>query len=67
MQLVKVDENSRLSFFTGLFPMGVNCILVDKGLDGQITVPVSYTHLINMPHLKHLLRSIWINAGSSTA
>ena len=38
MQLVKVDENSRLSFFTGLFPMGVNCILVDKGLDGQITV-----------------------------
>ena len=30
MQLVKVDENSRLSFFTGLFPMGVNCILVDE-------------------------------------
>jgi len=47
MQLVKVDENSRLSFFTGLFPMGVNCILVDKGLDGQITVQLD--ELITRP------------------
>ena len=47
MQLVKVDENSRLSFFTGLFPMGVNCILVDKGLDGQIAVQLD--ELITRP------------------
>jgi len=47
MQLVKVDEASRLSFFTGLFPMGVNCIMVDKGMESQIAIQLD--ELITRP------------------
>ncbi|MEI3210578.1 MAG: hypothetical protein V8S14_06765 [Lachnospiraceae bacterium] len=31
VRLVNVKKDSRLEFFTGLFPMGVNCILVCTG------------------------------------
>ena len=32
IQLASIDKNSRLDFFTSLFPMGVNAVSVDKGL-----------------------------------
>lgn len=47
IQLVKVDSASRLSFFTGLFPMGVNCIVVDRGLEGEIAIQLD--ELITRP------------------
>lgn len=38
VQLVKIDKTNRLSFFTGLFPMGVNSVLVNAGLEGEMRV-----------------------------
>ena len=32
IQLARIDKNSRLGFFTSLFPMGVNAVSVDQGL-----------------------------------
>ena len=47
MQLVKVDESARLPFFTGLFPMGVNCIMVNRGLEDEIAIQLN--ELITRP------------------
>lgn len=32
IQLARIDQKSRLAFFTSLLPMGVNAVAVDKGL-----------------------------------
>ena len=38
MQVVKVDQASLLEFYSSLYPMGVNCILVNKGLEDELAV-----------------------------
>lgn len=41
IQLAKVDKNSRLAFFTSLYPMGVNALCVNKGLEQEITLQLN--------------------------
>lgn len=36
--IAKVELDRRLEFFTSLFPIGVNCLRIDKGTDGEVTV-----------------------------
>lgn len=38
MGIVKVDLESRLAFFTSLYPIGVNCLRIDKGTDREATI-----------------------------
>ena len=52
VQLVKIDKASRLSFFTGLFPMGVNSVLVNAGLEGEVRVQLG--DLITRPDAEKL-------------
>lgn len=52
VQLVKLDKANRLSFFLGLFPMGVNCILVNAGMEGERRVQLE--ELVTRPEADHL-------------
>lgn len=38
VQVVKVEQHSLLDFYTSLFPIGVNCMRIDKGTDAETTV-----------------------------
>lgn len=38
VQVIKVEQKSFLPFYTGLYPMGVNCIVANDGMPGRITV-----------------------------
>ena len=38
MQIIKVENRDFLMFYTGLYPMGVNCVLVEKDLPGETAV-----------------------------
>lgn len=38
IQIARVEKDMRLQFFTSLYPMGVNCMLVDKGNEGEMAV-----------------------------
>ncbi len=40
VQVMKVEKQSFLVFYLTLFPMGVNCMVVDKGTKGQTSVQV---------------------------
>lgn len=36
--IAKVELDRRLEFFTSLFPIGVNCLRIDKGTDEEVTI-----------------------------
>lgn len=38
LQIIKVDKKSFLTFYTSLYPMGVNCLVVDDGTPGRIAI-----------------------------
>lgn len=38
VKIIKVDKNSFLAFYVGLYPLGVNSILVNKGLADELRV-----------------------------
>ena len=42
MHIVKVMNQFLLSFYTGLYPMGVNCLVTDKGLDSEKAVQLEH-------------------------
>ena len=41
VQLVEMKNKMFLPFYTGLFPMGVNALLVDKGTEGEIRIQLA--------------------------
>lgn len=41
VQLVEMKNKMFLSFYTGLFPMGVNALLVDKGTETEIRIQLT--------------------------
>lgn len=42
MHIVKVMNQFLLSFYTSLYPMGVNCLVTDKGLDSERAVQLEH-------------------------
>lgn len=42
MHIVKVMNQFLLSFYTGLYPMGVNCLVTDKRLDSEKAVQLEH-------------------------
>lgn len=42
MHIVKVMNQFLLSFYTSLYPMGVNCLVTDKGLDSEKAVQLEH-------------------------
>lgn len=54
ISLAKVDIKSRLAFFTSLFPMGVNAVCADKGLDGEVTFQLN--HLVRRQEPEKMLK-----------
>ena len=38
VQMVKIEKKSFLPFYSGLYPMGVNCLVVNKGTDSEIAI-----------------------------
>lgn len=52
VQLVKVDKTNRLSFFVGLLPLGVNSVLVNAGLEGEMRIQLS--ELVTRPDAEKL-------------
>ena len=40
VQVLKLQNKALLGFYISLFPMGVNCMLVDKGLETEIAIQV---------------------------
>lgn len=52
VQVVAVDKASRLAFFTGLYPIGVNCIRVNAGVKGETAVQLN--SLITRPDAEKL-------------
>ena len=52
VKLVKLANNAILPFFVNLFPLGVNCVVIDRGLEGSIAVQLS--ELINRPNINSL-------------
>lgn len=42
ISLAKVDKKSRLAFFTSLFPMGVNAVCADKGLEKEVVFQLDH-------------------------
>ena len=38
MRIVKVEKRHLLSFYASLFPMGVNALAVNKGLEDEIHI-----------------------------
>lgn len=42
ISLAKVDVKSRLAFFTSLFPMGVNAVCADKGLEQEAVFQLNH-------------------------
>lgn len=38
VQMVKIEKKSFLPFYSGLYPMGVNCLIVNKGTDSEIAI-----------------------------
>lgn len=38
VHLVKIEQHSLLDFYTSLFPMGVNCLRIDKGTEEEVTL-----------------------------
>ena len=38
VQLIEMKNQMFLPFYTGLFPMGVNALLVDEGTEGEIRI-----------------------------
>ena len=47
IQIVRVEENQRLRFYANLYTMGVNSILVDKGLESETLIQL--TELVTRP------------------
>ena len=47
IQIVRVEENQRLRFYANLYTMGVNSILVDKGLVSEMLIQL--TELVTRP------------------
>lgn len=41
IQLAMVDKKSRLAFFTSLYPMGINAVCVNKGVDKECVLQLS--------------------------
>lgn len=38
VQLVRLTKNAILPFFVNLFPLGVNCVVVNRGADGAVAI-----------------------------
>lgn len=38
VQMVKIEKKNFLPFYSGLYPMGVNCLVVNKGTDSEIAI-----------------------------
>ena len=38
VQMVKIEKKNFLLFYSGLYPMGVNCLVVNKGTDSEIAI-----------------------------
>ena len=38
VQLVRLTKNAVLPFFVNLFPLGVNCVVVNRGADGAVVI-----------------------------
>ena len=36
--MVKIEKKNFLPFYSGLYPMGVNCLVVNKGTDSEIAI-----------------------------
>lgn len=47
--ITKVEKKFFLAFYTGLYPMGVNCLMVDQGLDSQISIQLSELVTVKKP------------------
>lgn len=52
IQLAKIDKKSRLDFFTGLYPAGINAVCVNKGITKEICLQLD--SLIRRPDLAKL-------------
>ena len=49
VQVVKVEQKSFLPFYTSLYPMGVNCIVVNDGMPDRIAVQLNELIRRNRP------------------
>lgn len=47
VQIVKLENRMLLNFYTGLYAMGVNCMLVNKGMEEEVSVQLN--ELITRP------------------
>lgn len=59
VQIIKVEKKSFLMFYTALYPMGVNCIVVNDGTSGRIAVQLE--ELVQRADPKKLPKGqIWV-------
>lgn len=47
VQLFKLMKNAVLPFFVNLFPMGVNCVVVNRGVEGSVAIQLQ--DMLNRP------------------
>lgn len=52
VRIVKVEKRHLLSFYASLFPMGVNALAVNKGLEDEIHIQLG--DLVKRPDMDHL-------------
>ena len=52
VQIVRVEGNQRLRFYANLYTMGVNSILVNRGMDSEVRVQL--TELVTKPRAEQL-------------
>ena len=65
VQLIEMTNPMFLPFYTGLFPMGVNALLVDRGTDNEICVQL--TELVRRQELKGIRLLLLMSTLSSDA
>lgn len=52
VQMVKIERKSFLPFYSGLYPLGVNCLVVNKGTDAEIAIQLE--ELVRRPENQKL-------------
>ncbi len=52
VKIIKLEKSAILPFFVNLFPLGVNCVVIDRGMEGALAVQLQ--ELVNRPNTNAL-------------
>jgi hypothetical protein len=59
VQLIKIENKNFLPFYSGLYPLGVNCLRVNRGTDSEVAIQLA--ELVVQPEKKKLPEGkMWI-------